>query len=59
MERKITNWRKASASANGEACLEAGTCRDGVAVRDSQQGGQGPVLSISPAAWSRFVGSLR
>jgi hypothetical protein len=56
---QVVNWRKASASANGgEQCVEVGELGHGVAVRDSQDR-QGAVLRIHPAAWCRFVGSLR
>jgi hypothetical protein len=58
-QEQVGDWRKASASANGgEQCVEAGTSRDGVAVRDTADR-QGAVLRISPAAWERFVRSLR
>ena len=59
MERKITNWRKASASANGEACVEAGSMPGAVCVRDTMQDGLGPVLNIDPAAWTRFLAIIK
>jgi hypothetical protein len=58
MERKITNWRKASASANGEACLEAGTNASGVLVRDTNNR-QDTMLTFTPASWNRLVLQLK
>lgn len=54
----VTNWRKSSASAQGEACIEVGTAGV-VLVRDTTQNGTGPVLSVSGAAWTAFLGTLR
>jgi hypothetical protein len=60
MERQVTNWRKSRASANGgEQCVEVGTTSDGVAVRDTKDNGNGPVLRVSPDEWRRFTTSAK
>jgi hypothetical protein len=57
---KVGNWRKSSYSANGgEQCVEAGHAPGEVLIRDTSDNGTGPVLSISGAAWTRFVAGLK
>jgi hypothetical protein len=62
MTRKITfnHWRKSSRSSGGDNCVEIAPARyegadRGVGVRDSKQGGRGPVLEFSPGEWADFV----
>jgi hypothetical protein len=51
-----TRWQKSSHSSSG-GCVEAR--QDGVVqVRDSKDP-DGPVLSVTPAGWVRFLASLR
>ena len=50
-------WRKSSHSEAGN-CAEAGTCRHGVAVRDSKDP-DGPVLTFDGSTWGRFTGALK
>jgi hypothetical protein len=51
-------WRKSShSSGNGDNCVEVATV-SAVLVRDTAQAGEGPVLSVSGAAWTRFLRSL-
>jgi Domain of unknown function (DUF397) len=53
------NWRKASYSAgNGGGCIEVADQANRVHVRDTQDR-TGPVLTITPAAWQAFTGSLK
>jgi hypothetical protein len=62
MERRmiVTSWRKSSfSSGNGGNCLEAGNAGPAVAVRDSKQDGQGPVLGFTSEAWKRFTSTLK
>ena len=54
----FTRWHKSSYSASMGDCAEAGTCRHGVAVRDSKDPG-GPVLVFGAATWRRFTGALK
>jgi hypothetical protein len=51
------NWRKASYSGNGEACVEVATA-DAVLIRDTTDRG-GAVLSIPAEAWERFTAGLK
>ena len=51
------NWRKASYSGNGEACVEVASDQ-GILVRDTTDR-EGVTLSVSPAAWGRFTASLK
>jgi hypothetical protein len=54
-----TGWRKSTYSGNGGAsCVEVGQSGPGIAVRDTTQHGQGPVLAFSPAAWRAFLRGL-
>ncbi|MEW9549638.1 DUF397 domain-containing protein [Nonomuraea sp. NPDC050783] len=50
-------WTKARASGdNGGSCVEVMRRADGgVLVRDSKDGGQGPVLSFTRAEWLAFL----
>ena len=57
MGETVINWRKSSASANGESCVEVAST-DAVHVRDTTDRG-GFTLSVSPSAWQTFTASLR
>jgi hypothetical protein len=57
MAEQATNWRKSSASATGEQCVEAGSADGTIAVRDTQDR-EGYTLQVPAAAWSRFIKSL-
>jgi Domain of unknown function (DUF397) len=49
-------WRKSSYSGNGgTACIEAGHVPGAVLVRDTTQHGNGPVLRVTPAGWTRLL----
>jgi Domain of unknown function (DUF397) len=53
-------WRKSSYSANGGTqCVEAGRVPGAILVRDTAQEGTGPVLRVSPAAWTRLTRAIR
>jgi Domain of unknown function (DUF397) len=49
-----TNWRKSTYSRSLGNCVEVGTGRALVAVRDSQDP-HGPMLDVSPKAWIEFT----
>jgi hypothetical protein len=52
-------WRKSSYSTGGGSnCVEVGSVRDTVVVRDSKQAA-GSVLTIRPGAWQRFIASVK
>jgi hypothetical protein len=61
MERQMSDWRKSSysGSANTGNCVEVGQVAARVAIRDTKSRGNGPVLRINPADWSRLVKSLK
>jgi hypothetical protein len=54
----VKDWRKSSASANGETCVEVGTTCGGVAVRDTTDR-DGVTLSMTAGAWTAFLAALR
>jgi Domain of unknown function (DUF397) len=57
MAEQVTNWRKSTASATGEQCLEVGSASGSIAVRDTQDRA-GHTLQLPAAAWTRFLRSL-
>jgi hypothetical protein len=62
MERRmtVTDWRKSSfSSGNGGNCLEAGNASLAVAVRDTKQNEEGPVLAFTREAWAAFTAALK
>ncbi|GAA1889402.1 DUF397 domain-containing protein [Actinomadura bangladeshensis] len=53
-------WRKSRTSEANGACLEVARSLHGtIGVRDSKQGGAGPVLDFSPREWATFLQALR
>jgi len=55
-----SNWRKSSYSTGqGGNCVEIASVPGHVAVRDTKNEGAGPVLRISPAAWSKFTRGIK
>ncbi|GAA1370661.1 DUF397 domain-containing protein [Streptomyces beijiangensis] len=49
------SWRKSSYSSGGSGdCVEIAACPTTIHVRDSKAP-QGPALTLSPTAWTRFV----
>ena len=57
MADQVTNWRKGTASATGEQCVEVGSDNGAITVRDTQDRA-GHTLQLPAAAWSRFIRSL-
>lgn len=54
------SWRKSSYSTgNGGQCVEAGHAPGTVLVRDTKDLGNGPVLRVTPADWTRLVESVK
>jgi hypothetical protein len=54
----FTSWRKSSRSSGGDNCVEVAFAApdDGaVGVRDSKQGGHGPVLEFTTGEWAGFL----
>ena len=53
-------WKKSTRSAGNGACVEVATNLSGiVAVRDTKDNGNGPVLIFTPAEWNAFVGGTK
>src|SRR5579862_1426977 len=52
------NWRKSSYSFANQNCVEVGTGRETVAVRDTKNP-DGPVIDVSPRAWAEFTERVR
>ena len=52
-------WRKATYSNAQASCVEAGSAPGRVLIRDTTQLGNGPVVSVSPTDWHRFITSIR
>jgi hypothetical protein len=58
MAEQVVNWRKSSASANGEQCVEVGSTASTIAIRDTTDRA-GAMLSVPGAVWTAFLGALR
>jgi hypothetical protein len=53
-------WRKSSHSGNGGAdCVEAAHAPGAIVVRDTKDNGTGPVLHLTPRAWTRLTHTIR
>lgn len=51
-------WRKASRSVNNGACVEVGSARAAVMVRDSVDP-SGPVVAYPAATWQAFLANAK
>jgi len=58
MEDVDLRWRKSSFSGNGGECVEVGSGREVVVVRDTMDR-SGSVLRFAPAVWRRFAGQIK
>ena len=53
-------WRTSTRStSNGGSCVETATIGAAVAIRDTKDGGHGPVLRFTPTAWHAFTITLK
>jgi hypothetical protein len=66
MDGISASWRKSSHSgSNGGTCVEVGASRasgyvaGAVLIRDTTEGGRGPILRVSPRTWRAFTTTLR
>jgi Domain of unknown function (DUF397) len=59
MEQVDPRWRKASYSGEGANCVAAGNVPGVVVIRDTKDGGRGPVLRVSLDDWRRFAAGLK
>lgn len=53
----IDQWFKSSYSEHANACVEVRHNAEATLVRDTKDGGEGPVLSFAPEAWAGFLDS--
>ncbi|GAA4869565.1 DUF397 domain-containing protein [Saccharopolyspora cebuensis] len=58
VEHEPENWRKASRSQNGSACVEVGRVADGAAVRDTKNRATGYFTTTGPQ-WAAFLGAIK
>ncbi|GAA3391488.1 DUF397 domain-containing protein [Cryptosporangium minutisporangium] len=48
-------WRKSTRSGTNGNCVEIGTAPAAVGVRDTKDGGRGPVLAFARPVWAAFL----
>jgi hypothetical protein len=58
-ENKYAAWRKSSYSDGTGNCVEVAAVDGLVAIRDTKQGGRGPLLQFTGAAWQRFLATTK
>lgn len=51
-------WFKASYSNGNGSCVEVAFLDGAVAMRDSKQHGEGPVLTATPEGWKAFLAGV-
>ncbi|MFF0499501.1 DUF397 domain-containing protein [Nocardia aobensis] len=52
-------WRKSKYSGPDGNCVEVAFLGDGnVGVRDTKDGGRGPILAFTPGEWDAFVSGV-
>lgn len=56
--RGSLTWRKSTYS-GGTNCVEVATCEGTVYLRDSQNAGNGQVLTTSCLSWQAFLSGIR
>jgi Domain of unknown function (DUF397) len=60
MEDIDLRWRTSSYSGNGGGnCVEVGSHGGMILVRDTKQGGQGPVCRYAVGQWRAFLAGVR
>ena len=52
-------WFKSSRSNNGQGCVEVALNLGGAYVRDTKDGGSGPILHFTDAEWSAFLAGAK
>jgi hypothetical protein len=53
------DWRKSTYSNGSGECVEVGHATGRIAVRDTKDCGNGPVLRLTPGDWARFTASVK
>ena len=57
MDFSSADWQKSGRS-QSNGCVEVAFVENQVAVRDSKDKGQGPVLVFTPMEWEAFLGGI-
>lgn len=53
-------WHKSSRSSSSGNCVEVADNLDGiVAVRDTKDNGNGPILTFTPSEWKAFIAGAK
>jgi len=55
----ISDWRVATYTGGQGDCVEVGTSAAMIAVRDTKNREDGPVLRFDPSAWRAFIQHLK
>jgi Domain of unknown function (DUF397) len=55
----VSDWRVASYTGGQGNCVEVGTSTDMIAVRDTKNREDGPVLRFDLPAWRAFIQHLK
>jgi len=55
---KLNVWHSAKASKANGNCVEVMETEEGFLVRDTKDGGKGPVLSFTHAEWGAFLAGV-
>jgi hypothetical protein len=59
VEVASASWRKSSYSSGTGNCVEVASADRFVAVRDTRQGGRGPMLKFTEDTWQRFLAQAK
>jgi hypothetical protein len=59
MDNNGWDWRKSSRSNGSGECVEVGRTPEGIGIRDTKQGGRGPVLAFSAGDWRSFIATFQ
>ncbi|TQS46960.1 DUF397 domain-containing protein [Cryptosporangium phraense] len=55
LDVRRARWRKSVRSGTNGNCVEVGTARAAIGVRDTKDDGRGHVLAFTRPAWSAFL----
>jgi hypothetical protein len=56
---RVSGWRVATYTGGQGNCVEVGSSAVAVAVRDTKDREDGPVLRFAPSAWQAFTEHLK